>query len=328
MTMVTQPSIADSSAAALSSVRGRPQRPSILLHVIDDPEPLLSGGPLPRSALGAALLGSLPNAAHKRQPRWLDELPRPQPAFAAPRHFLNAHSAAPVCQPSRWALLTGRYATSGTANGSQHVFFNMRPVPRATSLPGILQRRGYRTGFVGKYHAHMLHGSYSEMQAQVRSLGFDQVRALYAGNLGDAANYVSSSASGDEKPPPLFHLPEWGVSHAIAFLRAGSNTRSTGSGGSGGGVAAAANDGSTQPPPPPSTRRLPPFFLSFNPTLEHAPFAPSLCTSSWRIPDGQEWDPSDAEREASACLSQARSCYACYLRCAASLLSLHVSFLS
>jgi arylsulfatase A-like enzyme len=66
--------------------------------------------------------------------------------------FLDGHSAAATCTPSRYALMTGEYAfrRKGT-----HILPGdaalVVPTDRAT-LPAILKKAGYSTGVVGKWH--------------------------------------------------------------------------------------------------------------------------------------------------------------------------------
>jgi len=62
-------------------------------------------------------------------------------------HVRNAFVTTSLCSPSRASILTGRYA-------HRHgIVDNSTPVPPGTSFfPRDLQRAGYRTAFVGKWH--------------------------------------------------------------------------------------------------------------------------------------------------------------------------------
>ncbi|MEN9535373.1 MAG: hypothetical protein RIR37_646 [Verrucomicrobiota bacterium] len=66
--------------------------------------------------------------------------------------FTDGHSASATCTPSRFALLTGEYAwrKKGTQilPGDAALII---PTNRST-LPSILQKAGYRTGLIGKWH--------------------------------------------------------------------------------------------------------------------------------------------------------------------------------
>lgn len=67
--------------------------------------------------------------------------------------FTNAYCPDSICTPSRYALLTGRYSCRTRQTAA--VQFNWEPplieAGRLT-LPGVLQRAGYRTGGFGKWH--------------------------------------------------------------------------------------------------------------------------------------------------------------------------------
>ncbi|MBC6490386.1 arylsulfatase [Flavihumibacter stibioxidans] len=66
--------------------------------------------------------------------------------------FTNAHATSATCTPSRFSLLTGKYAWrkegTGIAPGDASLII---PV-KTTTLPGMLQKAGYHTAVIGKWH--------------------------------------------------------------------------------------------------------------------------------------------------------------------------------
>jgi arylsulfatase A-like enzyme len=66
--------------------------------------------------------------------------------------FTNAHATSATCTPSRFSLLTGKYAWrkegTGIAPGDASLII---PVA-TTTLPGMLQKAGYNTAVIGKWH--------------------------------------------------------------------------------------------------------------------------------------------------------------------------------
>jgi arylsulfatase A-like enzyme len=66
--------------------------------------------------------------------------------------FTNAHATSATCTPSRFSLLTGTYAWrkkgTGIAPGDAALLI---PTDHVT-LPSVLQKSGYTTGVVGKWH--------------------------------------------------------------------------------------------------------------------------------------------------------------------------------
>ncbi|WP_375586174.1 arylsulfatase [Cyclobacterium xiamenense] len=67
--------------------------------------------------------------------------------------FSNAHASASVCTPSRFGLLTGEYAfrTPAAARGIGGFTPPVMDTNRVT-MATFLQKAGYRTGIVGKWH--------------------------------------------------------------------------------------------------------------------------------------------------------------------------------
>ena len=71
--------------------------------------------------------------------------------------FTDAHSSAATCTPSRYSLLTGRYAFRKNAA----VLPGDAPLLIDTStptLPGMLQQNGYKTAVIGKWHLGLGNG--------------------------------------------------------------------------------------------------------------------------------------------------------------------------
>ncbi|MCF7818278.1 MAG: sulfatase-like hydrolase/transferase [Kiritimatiellales bacterium] len=73
--------------------------------------------------------------------------------------FTHFHVAATVCTPSRYALLTGQYASRSRTlqkecptNGYADVQFNTELLPSQWNLAKGLKAAGYATGMVGKWH--------------------------------------------------------------------------------------------------------------------------------------------------------------------------------
>ncbi|MGM0377326.1 MAG: sulfatase family protein [Bacteroidota bacterium] len=66
--------------------------------------------------------------------------------------FTNAYATAATCTPSRFSLLTGEYAWRepgrGVLQGDAPAIID----PARETLPKVMERAGYRTGIVGKWH--------------------------------------------------------------------------------------------------------------------------------------------------------------------------------
>ncbi len=145
---------AASLAAASSSPAAAPQKPNIVLIYADD----VGYGDV--SCYGATRVKT-PN---------IDRI------AGGGLRFTNAHSASATCTPSRYALLTGQYAfrKKGTAvlPGNASLIIP----PGSVTLPSMLQKQGYRTAAIGKWHLGLGEGEIDwngEIKPGPLEVGFD-----------------------------------------------------------------------------------------------------------------------------------------------------------
>lgn len=89
--------------------------------------------------------------------------------------FIDAHCTAATCTPSRFSLLTGSYAFRNNAAilpGDAPLLIS----PEKTIMPAMLQKAGYTTGIVGKWHLGLGDGSIDwnkEIEPGPLELGFN-----------------------------------------------------------------------------------------------------------------------------------------------------------
>ncbi|MCH1865778.1 sulfatase [Nocardioides sp. CFH 31398] len=164
-TAVTGPA---TRAAAASARRRRPgDRPNVVVVSVDD--------------LGWDEMGCYGND--------FNETPEIDRLAAEGTRFTQAYAAAPLCSPTRAALVTGRYP------GRVGITDFLRPQTaasdafldpqRTTSVAEVLDRRGYTSGLIGKWHlTETYSGPYRDRPGNPYAHGFDDVRVteeLYIG---------------------------------------------------------------------------------------------------------------------------------------------------
>lgn len=103
--------------------------------------------------------------------------------------FTDAYAPAPVCSPTRAALLTGQYpARIGILDYLRPDTENALPKSYVT-VAEKLKEAGYATGMVGKWHlsGYVLNGAKTEVRP--KDQGFDEELVTEIKNVGNGANF-------------------------------------------------------------------------------------------------------------------------------------------
>ncbi len=137
--------------------------------------------------------------------------------------FTHGYAASPVCSPTRYSLLTGRYPTRVAAtewfSGKRVETF--RPAESTDRMPleevtvaEVLKAHGYATFFAGKWHLGPTEEFWPEAQ------GFDVNKGGFArgGPYGPGQYFVPYGNPRLEDGPPGEHLPDRLASETCAFL--------------------------------------------------------------------------------------------------------------
>ena len=194
------------AAAATASVAAEkelPKKPNVIFFIADDMRPYM--------------FNCLPEGKGNNVTPNIDRL------ASEGTILMGQHVASPLCTPSRYNVLTGRYASRATnvwfqmcrsTEGQTWVEFNSHITPKDVTFPKLLQKNGYTTGFVGKNHVVEVKNLYKfpdfdasakdpenvrhlkenekKVQEAIKECGFDFAQNVYHNNpdfigLGEVA---------------------------------------------------------------------------------------------------------------------------------------------
>ncbi|MGJ8653593.1 MAG: sulfatase [Opitutaceae bacterium] len=180
------------------------QQPNVVVFLVDD--------------LGYMDIGA-------NNPNCFYETPNVDAFAGTAMRFTDGYAANPVCSPTRYSLLTGKYPTRAMATN----FFSgkrsgkFEPAPLVDQMPldeitlaDALKTKGYATFFAGKWHL----GETEEYYPQNR--GFDiNIGGYHRGGPYTGKKYFAPFQNPQmEDLPSDYHLPDRLANETVAFIEA------------------------------------------------------------------------------------------------------------
>ena len=168
------------TASAYSAIR-----PNIIFVLVDD--------------MGYGDVGAFNPEAKTSTPN-LDSL------AASGMMFTDAHAPWSSCVPSRYCLLTGRFAFRGPDGGSRWNDWGSRTLiaENRMTFASVLQQNGYHTGMVGKWHLGFNYGDWNNLTGGPADRGFDYYFGI-SRSLDQADYYYIENRAATQ--PPTENMP-------------------------------------------------------------------------------------------------------------------------
>jgi arylsulfatase A-like enzyme len=112
----------------------------------------------------------------------------------------DAHAPAAICSPSRYGLLTGRYAwRTALKQGNVGRFEPLLIEPSRVTLPGLLREHGYHTACIGKWHLGFGDRPHTDFTAPLAPGPLERGFDVFFGSVGKPGRYFGEPGHSAEE---------------------------------------------------------------------------------------------------------------------------------